>query len=254
MQIFALLGTLTFVIMGAVVGLRMLLLARRSGERPELYMGGGLFAYSLVAQPSFVAGAVLFEILGAWAYLAAVSVGLAATLLTFLGIYLFTWHVFRRDSSAARAIVGAAMIFAVATAGALLWSLAGSDPTLPQGGLTRALICALALNFAVAMGWTAGEALHYYNRMRRRLALGLADPTLVNRFLVWGIGCAACCSSALTMVVIVSLGMNMVTHPLPMLVTATAGVICAGAWYLSFLAPESYLRYIERRAAAQAAV
>jgi len=35
--------------------------------------------------------------------------------------------------------------------------------------------------------WVAGESFAYWAKQRRRLALGLADPVVTNRFLLWGV-------------------------------------------------------------------
>jgi hypothetical protein len=49
----------------------------------------------------------------------------------------------------------------------------------------------MSLCFATTYVWMAVEALHYHGRMRRRMALGLADATVTDRFLLWGAGAAA---------------------------------------------------------------
>ena len=39
--------------------------------------------------------------------------------------------------------------------------------------------------------WGAAESLRYFSMMRRRAKLGLADPLVTNRFLLWGLGIGA---------------------------------------------------------------
>ena len=39
--------------------------------------------------------------------------------------------------------------------------------------------------------WGSLEALSYWRRMQKRTAIGLADPAVTNRFLLWGIGAGA---------------------------------------------------------------
>lgn len=41
--------------------------------------------------------------------------------------------------------------------------------------------------------WSATEAFLYHDRMRHRSALGLADPIVANRFLLWAV--AALCTT-----------------------------------------------------------
>ena len=35
--------------------------------------------------------------------------------------------------------------------------------------------------------WTSVESLTWWRRMHRRVALGLADPVVANRFFLWGV-------------------------------------------------------------------
>ena len=85
--------------------------------------------------------------------------------------------------------------------------------------------------------------------MLRTCRLLAAVAALAFRVSLRSRGFAACCLSALTMVVIVSMGINMVSHPIPMLVNSAAGLTCAAGWYLPFLALPSYLRFVEGRGA-----
>lgn len=39
----------------------------------------------------------------------------------------------------------------------------------------------------LGMGWAALEALVHYTKLRRRIVLGLADPLVANRLLLWAL-------------------------------------------------------------------
>ena len=90
MQFVALLGTACFVVVGAVVGARVLLLARRSRQLPELYLGASLFLYAAIGQPFAVANRPLAAAYGYEARILAVAVALCAITTAMIMLYLFT--------------------------------------------------------------------------------------------------------------------------------------------------------------------
>jgi hypothetical protein len=103
--------------------------------------------------------------------------------------------------------------------------------------------------------WVAWEPLRYWVVARRRLALGLADPLVVDRFLLWGLG-----SLARTAMAVVG---PIADRVMPMLgadsqLVATALVLCAASglglfasvsYWLTFFPTRGYVRFVTRRAA-----
>lgn len=251
MLLVAMLATTAFVLVGATVGARMLLLAARTRQLPELYLGGSLFLYAGVGQPFVVASRPLGAAFGFEVRLLAVALGLAAIISSMLALYLFTWHVFRSDSKWAEPFVWLAACAAI-LAGTVVLSTIPSTPGLVTQGMKLGIGC-LSLVFALGMGWTAWESFRYHGMMRRRLALGLADPIVVNRFLLWGCGCAVTGLTALAMIGCVSAGFNVATHPAPLMLTSVAGIFIGGCWYLTFLPPAGYLHWVGGADAAQQA-
>jgi hypothetical protein len=248
MKLLAGLGTLAFIVVGAIVGARLLLLARRTGQRPELYIGGALFIYAFVAQPAIVASRPIGAALGQEARLAVLALGLFANGLTILGLYAFTAEVFRRESRLAWCIVWSTLAIELICGIVILsevWTLEIGAPYTLTMKCCVALICVI---FSAGMAWIAVESLRYHGLLKKRLALGLADPVLVNRFALWGAGCLACALLSLGIIVCVGAGMNVVSDPVPRLLTATAGSWIAISWYLSMLAPPAYLRWVRERA------
>ena len=131
----------------------------------------------------------------------------------------------------------------------LLWSLSRAEVGSRYSISTQISLVSLTTIFLIAMSWIAIESLYYRSLLLRRSALGLADPVLVNRFGLWGSGCAGASLSSIGTIACVAAGLNIASHPIPLLNTAIAGTWIAGAWYLSMLAPESYLRWVRERAA-----
>lgn len=104
----------------------------------------------------------------------------------------FTWQVFRPESARAKkAFLGfVAAIAVVFVSGATsLEAAAGSGPV------------AIAFNGlgAVALLWSFVECVLYYGTMRRRRALGMADPIVTNRFLLWSLWTGAIALQAILM-------------------------------------------------------
>lgn len=251
MLLVALLSTAAFVGVGAVVGARMLLLAHRTRQLPELLLGGSLFLYAAVGQPFVVASRPLGAAFGFEARLTAVALGLAAIISSMLGLYLFTWTVFRRDSRWGGLLVWTAACAAVLS-GTIVLGTIPPTPGLMTDGM-RVGISGLAIVFGVGMSWTGWESLRYHGLMRRRLALGLADPVVANRFLLWGCGCGVTSLTALGMLGSAAAGLPVAIHPVPLMMTSVAGTIIACCWYLTFLPPAGYLRWVGSHTAVQEA-
>lgn len=248
MKILALLAMLAFVVVGAVVGARLLLLARRTRQLPEFAVGLSLFSYSIFCEPLAVASRPIGMAFGLDARLAVLALALLANWVTVTGVYLFTFTVFRRGTAWGKAAVAFGSLVTVVMSVVLLSDIARQGAIGEQTLLTRACLAGMSLNFAACMAWTAAEAVRYHGLMRRRMALGLADPVVTNRFLVWGVGSAACAGLSLSLVVCSAIGLNLVVHPVPILLLSVCGLTAAICWMLSFLPPAAYLDWVRRRA------
>jgi hypothetical protein len=84
--------------------------------------------------------------------------------------------------------------------------------------------------------------------MRRRLRLGLADPAVTNRFLLWGIGAgSAGVGSAVGIVASIVQGPPTDGFSWVMLSSSLHGLVAAVAMWLAFLPPAAYVKMIVRR-------
>ena len=159
-------------------GLRLLALASRTRRTPELWCGlyfvGAAIGLSLrVAGASFLledpARAEQLNVAG--------HLGLASGT---IAMAIFTLQVFHPGHVVAR-------FFAATTIGLII---ATSCHTLLGGWVLRedslSMIATNALRI-VPTAWAFYESFRYWRSMRRRLALGLADPVVTNRFLLWTI-------------------------------------------------------------------
>lgn len=246
MRLIDLFGMGAFLVVCVIVGLRLLLLWRRTRCLPELALGVGLLCIGL-GYLTAGAGLHLREIewgpAGKFLALGSLLLGVGGSAAGF-----FIWRAFRPESrlAAAAAWTGVAATAGIFAAGLL------------TGGFTDMRLwdhyaAALSAVRGAILAWCAAEALLYWSRMRRRLALGLADAVVTNRFLLTGLaigGGAVTCGMSIAGV-LASQG-----EPFPPgleLAMAATGLAVAVTMWLGFLPPPSYCRLVERRAASAAA-
>ena len=237
-----------FLFMGVVVGTRLLLLARRTRGAPEFCAGLGLLCLTLLAHP-FSAAARLPALLGTGLGDLLFAIGMATTATGITLIYAFTWRVFRPGQAWARALVALGAIAAVILCAGLQISTYGArgiEEVLP---LARPWTIGVMLTLAGAYGWTAVEALLYHAKLRRRHALGLADPVVSNRVWLWAMSGVAATLLLMTVSWLAWRGVLVLHDPAALLATAGAGLATGVCWYLAFLPPDAYLAWVQRRAA-----
>ena len=128
-----------------------------------------------------------------------------------------------------------------------------------DGGTRREQAASVLLVNALrtaSYAWCFAESLRYWRMMRRRVAMGLADATVANRFGLWCTWTGAL-SASLGGVLITRLagrasgaGMEL----FPTFLAAAKGLVLVGmlvsgaAIWLSFFPPARYLDWVERRA------
>jgi hypothetical protein len=104
---------------------------------------------------------------------------------------------------------------------------------------------------AVRLGgllWGCVEALTYYSAMRRRLALGLANSVVTNRFLLWGIAMGAGGIASATGVFMTLSGM-VSPESWPYLVLGIFATVSPVAQWLAFFPPRRYCEWVQGPAA-----
>jgi hypothetical protein len=155
----------------------------------------------------------------------------------------FTQRVFRPHDKVARAAV---VVCALLLLGGLYHQLYASE----LGGGNARQSPVLALSRAAVMGWAAIEALRFRRAYVKRAQLGLADPVIANRFLLFSIW-----TSTLALMPLVLLAVTLASgdsseayRARVMVPVGVAGAVCLVSIFLTFLPPAAYLRYIARRA------
>lgn len=252
-QSFHLLATLLFVLGSAVVGLRLLLLARSTRQQPELLLGAAILGTAVLGYGMLIAAAILRG-----SDLSAASATPTTTALTGAGkvlhaagvscFLLFILRVFRPADAWARALAGAA---ALLLWGGLLWGAWNGAFRVHNTG-SAAWLCEYLVIWTYPI-WMCVESLRYWGMLRRRSALGLADPMLTNRFALWGFGSVGSAIAIWT----ASIPFFLLEHaallasltPAIHVVTALAGIASVSCSYLAFLPPSWYARRVEAAAA-----
>jgi hypothetical protein len=146
----------------------------------------------------------------------------------------------------------------IAVAAAALVGFAGNasvgfgDPAAAEAGSARFALFMMAVS-AFTFAWSASESLAYHARLRRQLALGIANPVVVNRFLLWGVSSVASVIGTVVNAWFAWSSPLSVLHPAALLASAVCGGAGAVVMLLTFVPPASYVRFIESRHAGRPA-
>jgi hypothetical protein len=246
-KLLSLVCILLYVVVTTGVGVRMLLLARRTGGRPELLIGAGSVLVCGIGFPTSVASGF-----GKPAGEVSAAFWVVSELCTQAGIvafYLFTQQVFRPGVRWAQALVaGMAVWLPVGLAGAAQ-ALAAAAPEVGSVAAVHGWLLWCLAGYGGVFVWSALESLRQHGMARRRLALGLADPLVAHRFLLFALYSLAASVMLAANVVGVLLGHDISTSLVVLLPSGVLGVAAAAAMYLAFLPPGWYLARVRAAAA-----
>lgn len=230
MALLALLGISLFAIASFVVGWRLLWLAHRTGLLPEKLVGGSLFLAGGIGTALLILSGIAGPARGALSTGAMLAIDCGITV---LGV--FNWRVFRPG------LLGATV---VATCTALLFLSFASDWVSGHYlGVQRSAFSMTAdyVGRFALYGWASYEALRQYALARRRVRIGLLEPLVANRFLLWGIS-----TLSATGIWGYSLWAEVTASPDTTefyLVATVMGGACAASIWLAFFPPRAYQRW-----------
>ena len=177
MEEHAYIGELISAFIYLFAGMRLLQLSSRSGEVPERLLG----AMFLVTGASFILYdlPIILDSESLWTPLS------FAGRVVFLGapvlLAVFTRRVFRPEGAWGTWMVYGCAILLATGVGGSVWTgdLEGFTVSSPWFWAEWAGI-------TIPYAWAGVEALAHHHRARRRLRLGLCDPLICNRYLLWG--------------------------------------------------------------------
>lgn len=236
-------ATLAFVIVSLLVGTRLLRLAQRSGAVPELALGVAFIGVGAIGYPIG-----LLSVLPGMPELAARPLFAVAQLATGVGsaaVFVFTRSVFRPDAGWARGLVRlAALALTIQAAFGVARAIQGDSAQFAVPDLGFSLRQAIT---AFSYAWTAAEALRYRALLVRRLALGLAEVEVVNRFLLWAIAGVGAFTGSFTMSAVSFAGALPWEDPLALAAVGLGGLVAALCTALAFTPPRAYLAWVRAR-------
>lgn len=226
-----LIGFGSFVLASAVVGLRLLRIALRTGQTPEFAIGTALFAgggvgYGLVvlafAAQAFPLSVVPIAVLGGTLCASFGAVALA------FGV----WRIFRPRQRWPLAVVGG-------IAAVLALSLAARVAQLAQVPASTPVFWSFTAGSAAAYLWSAIESLRFHALMRRRLRIGLGDPAIAARFLLWGV--SACAALGIHLCSAINRHLDPSTLPAALVgIQSGFGLVAAAGIWLAFFPPRRW--------------
>jgi hypothetical protein len=248
-------------LLSGIIGLRLVRLARSHAGGPEgwlaLYfllgacfgMGLSNFVYMSWADAGMALPETAATVLNAL-YLFGTTAGMGC-------LYVFTWRTFRPGDAWARVLVAA--ISAVMLVGYVAIGASGDFALLLVPGAAYWITWAARTSVFL---WLMIESLRYWGQLRRRLRIGLVEPLVANRFLLWGMWSGVMLLmgqidplARFWYVTVNGAGGQWVPElgrPIVlMLVTASSalGSLAMITLYLTFFPTEAFRRRIERRAA-----
>ena len=229
-----------------VVGIRILRVAARTRGLAECLLGGSLFLLGGISVP--MNGIVRLVASGDW--VAAVTIGASVvTSVALVMLYAFTALVFHQGQHWARAVV-------LAAAGSLVYYVIGHAADRMTATNAQEMLAVqmrwapyTVLNALLAFAWAGSSAFVHWRRLRRRLALGLADPVVVDRLLLWSLFGAIAVAMTVAAGVLIVLG-GTARDVIQPITTTIGGLAVSVVLLLAFSPPQSYLESVRRRAAA----
>jgi hypothetical protein len=249
MQLFLAAAIGIFVLAASVVGLRLLVVGRRTGQLPELLVGVGfsligLLGYPLAMLSGFGRGAVAEVHTGMWiAGVILMNAGLSC-------LYAFTARVFRAQQLWASALVAALTLGNVGAAFGTWLVLRDAAPDALSYQVTAFWSIVGQLSSGAGFAWIGIESWLQFAMSRRRRALGLADAVVTNRFLLFVLFAASAMGMNVANSWAIAAGVSAVESVPVQLTMTILGLVASGSMYLAFLPAPAYRRWIERKAAA----
>lgn len=237
-------GFAAFFFVALACGVRLVRLSMRTKQLPELLIGIGVLGIGPVGFGLSVAAQQLDDGTLATGLLMlgglAVAVGVSSKL-------IFNWRVYHPASPGVRLLALAGI---AAVVGCWLHLAARGYASYAVQGPVFYLRSTVQIG---ALLWGSGEALRYWGLMTRRARLGLGDPVVANRFLLWGIGAgAAGVGSLIGVVAQIVTGVLRTGSDWVLASSSMHGLAAAVAMWLAFMPPQRYLRFVRERARAEA--
>ena len=235
-----------FVLSCSAVGLRLIWIGARQNVGPAWSCGIGFTFIATVGQPLQAASGSYTGTIGE------INHGLAAAGLLFVcaglaSFFAFTLTVFRKDATWAWVLCCAAILALTFCGFGRIGALASADRAMRAVAAGSPWSISIGSLSTLCYAWLGFEGMLEWTKSRRRLALGLADATVSNRFLMWGLFgvSTTILSGFLLFLQLTTVGGSQSLQG--QIATTTFGLVSAGTVMLAFFPPERYLAWIRSR-------
>ena len=247
MHVLSFLFLVLYTLASGVVGVRLLQRSKKSHGVPELLIGLAYVTAPALGYPLCVVAPMLSREVAVPVYLA------GETLLMFgCCCYLFfTAKVFRPTEGWATACAAVGSLILVGCGIQIVWSYLVSADQAENVARARYGLAPMVAVLGLYYVWTAFEGFRYYGMMKKRMALGLADPVVTNRFLLWAM-CGLVSLSWNTVSAVCLIASIDLRSTVPLLSTSAGGFANTILLVLIFMPPAAYTRWVNRAARASA--
>jgi hypothetical protein len=247
MQVAAALAGLLSMIISGLVGVRLMLLSRRTGQVPELLIGLDLLLVGCGWSLLVSVGRQVTALSDA-SRVAMVVAGAVCAIAGTACLVIFNCRIFRPGSAGARI---AAALIVLAYLG--IFVAQGVSPgwltfAREESGPWTAASLVAAFNY----GWSFSESQRHARMLRRRLKLGLADPVSADRIRLWSLLMATGTLASLLFATFQARGIPIAGTTLGLSLAAGVSLFSVALLWLAFLPPARYVEAIRRRAAVAA--
>ena len=237
-----------YTVASGIVGVKLLARARKSNGVPELLIGLAYVAAPAVGYPL----CVLAPMLSNRAIVTPLYVFGETSLVFGCCCYLFfTAKVFRPTAGWATACAAVGSVILVGCGVQIVWSYFVSADQAENVARARVGLAPMVTVLGLYYVWTAFEGFRYYGMMKKRMALGLADAVVTNRFLLWAMcGLVSLTWNSVSAVCLIA-GIDL-RSTVPLLSTSAGGFANTILLVLIFMPPAAYTRWVNRSARAGA--
>ncbi|HVH06640.1 MAG TPA: hypothetical protein VNE71_11630 [Myxococcota bacterium] len=236
-------GSLYLVTMTAL-GVRLVFLSRRSHAKPELWLAVAFLAGGSLGASAEVVGTRFLNESHPVAAIWVVALGKVSSAIGLRFYDYFVWRVFRPGARWAGALFVALAVGAAAAIAGLV-----ASGSLASGAASAWFWLEFGVRVASPI-WLATESLRYWSQMRRRSAIGLADPLVTDRFRLWATGALA----GLVML-FCSVPPHLVAEDHPLLsaslaILGVSGLAATAGYWFAFFPPAWYRERVKAAARA----
>jgi hypothetical protein len=245
------LGQVVYLVAAFVLAWHLLARARRSRDMAPLLLGIQLlfamgFGYLLcaagmgLAMLSATPSRVLVQTL--------LAAGHGATIIGLSAALLFERRVFWPDARWPLALMAGLM-----AAMGIGWLGAITSGAFSTGSYASGWVQLLTAGMLGTNLWVGIEPLLYHRKLARRVPLGLAEPLVANRFLLWGLGSLARAAlilmgpAAEALLPVLGGEARNTFSAVTLVIAGSLGLATSVAYWLTFNPTPAYARWVERR-------